>query len=783
MPRAGLSPRAAFALAILAALGAGAGIATQSPRLVEKRLAERIGAALSAAGIDWARVEADGLRATLRGEAPYPDARDAAMLTALSAAGVARVTDLTTLAPPPAPPPAPEPAPAASAGIAAAPEAPAEAPPPPGPPPAPALLLTREGDRLALAGRMPPGEAERLAAALADQGGALSLADLALPSAPPPDETRWRAELALALDALGAMESGAVEARPGTLKISGWIGSDSARRVLERRLREAAPEGVTLMLRISAPPPVFRPFRFVAMQDGTGVEVLACHVQSAAEGRAIDAHLTALRGAPASAGCEIGLGAPSGDWGEAAEAALDALSGLARGRVALTDRDVSFSASAPARPERFERAASRLQVALGDGWALHLSGPPLLTGALGGEEDESLWFAARRRDGRATLSGRAPDEATREALIAYARARFGPDAAREDLAEGLAVADEPPPPSWRRAALASLDALGSLSSGAAAYDGRRATVSGAADGPVAAMTASRALDALEAETGVQALSVVTVDLPARADLLPLGPRRCLDALASAQGDDPIGFEPGSPRIIPGSAAVLDRLAGILRRCGGLVVQIEGHTDSQGRETTNMTLSRGRAEAVLEALRARGAPGWRMAARGYGESRPIADNGTEDGRAANRRIEFSYHGPEPDFAPATALPVAETPALTPPEDAADESAAPDETPADDIGADDLSSAEDGAPDGTGTTEAPDFFLSPEAAQELRDTPDEGERPSLARRPGGEEFLGHGDGEEGDGEEGDGEAEPGETGAGPDAGPDQDDPAAPEGEKTE
>ena len=70
------------------------------------------------------------------------------------------------------------------------------------------------------------------------------------------------------------------------------------------------------------------------------------------------------------------------------------------------------------------------------------------------------------------------------------------------------------------------------------------------------------------------------------------------------------------------------------------MEIGGHTDSQGRESTNQRLSQGRAEAVLDALHARGVPLSRMVAQGYGESRPIADNGDEAGRAANRRIEFS-----------------------------------------------------------------------------------------------------------------------------------------------
>jgi prophage endopeptidase len=69
------------------------------------------------------------------------------------------------------------------------------------------------------------------------------------------------------------------------------------------------------------------------------------------------------------------------------------------------------------------------------------------------------------------------------------------------------------------------------------------------------------------------------------------------------------------------------------------MEIGGHTDSQGREEMNLGLSQSRADAVLNGLLARGVLVSNLTARGYGETRPIADNETEEGRERNRRIEF------------------------------------------------------------------------------------------------------------------------------------------------
>ena len=70
-----------------------------------------------------------------------------------------------------------------------------------------------------------------------------------------------------------------------------------------------------------------------------------------------------------------------------------------------------------------------------------------------------------------------------------------------------------------------------------------------------------------------------------------------------------------------------------------LVVVEGHTDSYGGDVSNMALSRSRAEAVGEYLSAElGVPAFRVSAVGYGETRPIANNETSQGRARNRRID-------------------------------------------------------------------------------------------------------------------------------------------------
>ena len=101
----------------------------------------------------------------------------------------------------------------------------------------------------------------------------------------------------------------------------------------------------------------------------------------------------------------------------------------------------------------------------------------------------------------------------------------------------------------------------------------------------------------------------------------------------------VEFESNSDVITASGTALLDEILEALRQVPDVSIEIAGHTDDQGSEEYNEDLSRRRADAVLAYLVANGESPDRFVVVGYGESRPIADNATADGRARNRRIEF------------------------------------------------------------------------------------------------------------------------------------------------
>jgi OOP family OmpA-OmpF porin len=107
--------------------------------------------------------------------------------------------------------------------------------------------------------------------------------------------------------------------------------------------------------------------------------------------------------------------------------------------------------------------------------------------------------------------------------------------------------------------------------------------------------------------------------------------------------NPIQFDLGSATISPASEAILDQVVAVLAANPELVLVVEGHTDDSGGTASNQVLSEQRARAVVDYLVAGGVAGERLTAVGLGETEPIADNGTEEGRQQNRRIEFAVAG--------------------------------------------------------------------------------------------------------------------------------------------
>jgi outer membrane protein OmpA-like peptidoglycan-associated protein len=103
------------------------------------------------------------------------------------------------------------------------------------------------------------------------------------------------------------------------------------------------------------------------------------------------------------------------------------------------------------------------------------------------------------------------------------------------------------------------------------------------------------------------------------------------------------FDTGKYTLKPGTQVSLAKVSGILQAYPGLKLQVEGYTDTVGSADFNQKLSENRADAVRDFLVSQGVQMNNIAATGYGQSNPVADNGTAAGRALNRRVQLVVSG--------------------------------------------------------------------------------------------------------------------------------------------
>ncbi len=629
---------AAFVLAGLVSVAA----ARTAVSVVETRSVDAVQAELTKEGQDWVSVLGDGLQLILEGEAPTEAARFSAISIAGGIVDASRVIDNMSVHD--------------AAGIAA---------------PDFAIEILRNDSGVSLIGLIPAAtDREALNAEIARIAGGQTVTDL-LQAADYPVPDAWPASLDFALYALEQLPRSKISVSAGQVTVNAISDSVTQQRRLETELSRNVPDDVRLGLTITAPRPVISPFTVRFVLDETGARFDACSADTAETESTIFAAAVAA-GVSGPIDCRLGLGVPSRTWGQAVALGINAVARLGGGTVTFSDADVVLVAAMGTTSASFDEVVGELANALPDVYALeaNLPQPPEATA-----EGPPEFSATLSPEGQVQLRGRVPDDLMNETVNNFARARFGADA----VTMGTRITETGLPQGWSMRVLAGIDALSMLENGSVLVQPDLVTIRGSTGDVDAHDAISRMMiDKLgqEAEFQVDVTYVEALDPTAA---LPT-PEQCVAQIGIVTEGRKITFEPGAATLNADALPIIADIAEILQLCADLKIRIAGYTDSQGRDEMNLNLSQDRANAVLDALRSRRVPVASFEAVGYGEADPIADNDTDEGREANRRIAFSLIAPEPVAEGETTLEGAEVPvsedadaALPPVNDAADHAA--------------------------------------------------------------------------------------------------------------
>jgi OOP family OmpA-OmpF porin len=380
---------------------------------------------------------------------------------------------------------------------------------------------------------------------------------------------------------------------------------------------EAVP-GVRLVNDDTRLVPEAKPFLWSAERDVVRVTLSGNSPLPASKSRLLEVARASLGGVEVIDQMSLSRGAPP-RFDNAALLLVDQIGKLKDGKITISDTKVSLTGMARDLGGREAIAAALKNLPEGFSVAANeIKAPPYIFQAYKDPVAVTL-----------TLTGYVPDNAVHAAVTAAAARKFFSEKVVDNLKASIGA-----PPGFAGAVAPALAALSRLSTGTLVLSDREAKLSGDAfyDSAAAQIRAGLAKDF---PPGWQ----VKADISVKPAAAPVDATVCQQLFADLLAKGKIRFESGRSAIDPDSAGLLDRLIETALRCPTSNIEIAGHTDADGEDSFNQTLSEKRAQAVADYLVKAGLPAARFTATGYGSAQPIASNDTDEGKAQNRRIDF------------------------------------------------------------------------------------------------------------------------------------------------
>ncbi len=323
----------------------------------------------------------------------------------------------------------------------------------------------------------------------------------------------------------------------------------------------------------------------------------------------------------------VAAGEPRMDWLGGIKFAMGQLARLSHGSVELDDAAYSVAG---------EAASSDAFVALSDVNGRTLPASLALKQAeIVPPHVAPYRFVAERQGTGIVIVGEVASQAQHQQILDAVHRKFGAVALDDRLAFASGAPD-----GFAAAAEAVLQALSRLAGGQATIVNNKVTASGFTYYPGAMDKIAEELDS-DLPDG---FTVASETIASRQDDQPVAADQCRDLMQTVLKAGGIGFDGGKAGLTEDSEGILDRASAVIARCPEAGVEVGAHSNSDGSAARNRDLTQARAETIVEYLVAAGVKRERLTAVGYGETKPIADNTTAAGKAANRRIEFTFTEP-------------------------------------------------------------------------------------------------------------------------------------------
>jgi len=485
--------------------------------------------------------------------------------------------------------------------------------------------IKKSGSGIALSGFAPSDdEREKLGSRVKSLFGNMSIADRTDIAAGAPEG--WGKAVSVAIEQLAQLRLGEASIADRDMTVSGEASNEQIAAAVKKTLKLEVPQNfrITDQIRFSKPDVVAPGGGYVMgiINEGAVLNLVGMMPSEAARAALIDAVKARFPGRQLNDKSQVAPGAPDG-WQQCVVAGLASLPRLKKGKSILTDRRLDVSG------ETDDYAASQSvpgDVRAAAGQTCETTTNIVFTGQL---KTDLNWKANREANGMVTIEGEAPDDASRLHLVELAQQIYAGSNVTDNM-KIVGAASEP----WSSAAHLGLEEMARLRNGAVTISGKELMIKGAAESEQVANDI-RSVLSTDLPPGFKSRDEITI-----MSVEEKAADSCQTLMRQTTAKGTINFERAKADLTSDSTQTLKDLAQIANECPSFSIQIEGHTDAEGTDERNARLADRRARAVADFLSQNGVDARRLTTIGYGATRPIGDNSTEEGRAKNRRIEFT-----------------------------------------------------------------------------------------------------------------------------------------------
>jgi OOP family OmpA-OmpF porin len=440
----------------------------------------------------------------------------------------------------------------------------------------------------------------------------------------------WKTTLDYAIDSVKILPNSKVSIAKEEIWISALSESADDKIRIENKLASLNPGLFKLYLDVWAPRPLIQPFLLRLNVNGQGASLDECSATDEYSKLLILDAVVKIGGDKES-DCKIGIGVPAESWVEAVIIATKYAKEFERASLSFENNNVSLVVSGNTDNEEFENIIDRLKKALPKEFQVSASLQPTLAKEI---DNQNTFTAIKSPEGVVQLRGFVYDQNAKIAVRSYASSIFG----STNVSNSLRFSNNLPE-NWAIQVLAGLEVVSLLNHGSLIIEPHTILLKGKSANPDIMSIAS---EMLSEKLDHDILYTLNLEYDELLIPKPKGPdaQKCVLDINNVIETIGIEFAPGEIVLQKSSNDTLRKMADIMQTCYTVPMEIGGHTDSQGRKSLNLSISQARAEAVMDSLLSYDILTGNLIAKGYGESTPIADNKTVEGRNQNRRIEFT-----------------------------------------------------------------------------------------------------------------------------------------------